>query len=75
MAKDSKSGSASSALDTLIIRCLHDPAFCQKLETDPAGALKDLGLHSPEREQAVRNLPYHQLQNLAKAFGQQSFIN
>jgi hypothetical protein len=69
MDKGSKSKSASADLDTLIDRCLHDPGFREKLERDPAGALKDLGLHSPEREQAVRNLPYPQLQKLAQAFG------
>jgi hypothetical protein len=76
MAKDSKSKSTSADLDTLINRCLHDHAFREKLEKDPAGALKDAGLHSPEREQAVRNLPYPQLQKLAQAFGEgQGLIN
>jgi hypothetical protein len=65
-----------SDLDKLVKKALSSKEFREQLASDPGGALKAAGLHTPEREQAVKNLAYPQLQALAKSFGHSDpFIN
>lgn len=77
----SESGSHTSGtdLDKLVKKCLHDEAFCQKLENDPGAALKELNIWTQHREDVIRQKltgAYPGLQAVAGAFGTgKSFAN
>lgn len=60
-----------SDLDKLVSKALASKEFCEQLASDPGAALKAAGIHTPEREQALKNLPSPHLQALAQAFGHQ----
>ena len=68
----SHTGRSGSDLDKLVDRCLHDQAFCLKLQNDPEAALKELNIWTQHREDVIRQKladTYPGLQAVAGAFG------
>jgi hypothetical protein len=66
---------SSMTFDQFVHKVISDPQFYQLLKKDPAEALRSVGIElSKEQIEALKEIDYKQLEQIAAEFGPQRFV-